>query len=95
MQGIRPLPIAFVTDDAALVDAFDGSDSPFLVSNANGVTFGGVQVDITLLHDDVHSIVRSHLEREKLRVLTDSTGLTDASINRASRLAADLALHFD
>jgi hypothetical protein len=95
LRSIWPLPMCFVTDDAALVDAFDGSDSPFLVTNAKGATFGGVHVDITLLHDDVHSIVRSHLEREKVRVLTESPGLIGISIVRATRLAKALELHFE
>lgn len=80
-----PLPISFVTDDAALVDAFDGSRSPFLVTNANGVTLGGGHLDLTLLHDDAQPTVRDYLKRERLRVLTRSPGLTDDSMNRAAR----------
>lgn len=95
LRGRWPLPISFVTDDAALVDAFDGSSSPFLVTNANGVTVGGGHLDLTLLHDEVQQIVRDYLKREKLRVLTASPGLTDDSMNRAARLAESLELHFE
>lgn len=94
LLGRWPLPISFVTDDAALVDAFDGSSSPFLVTNANGVTLGGGHVDLTFLHEDVQPIVRDYLKREKRRVLTSSPGLTDDSMNRAAGLAQALATHF-
>lgn len=95
LRGTWPLPISFVTDDAALVDAFDGSCSPFLVTNANGVTLGGGHVDLTLLHDDAQPVVRDYLRREKLRVLTSSPGLTDESMNRAAELAQSLATNFE
>jgi hypothetical protein len=95
LRGTWRLPISFVTDDAALVDVFDGSSSPFLVTNANGVTLGGGHVDLTLLHDDVQPIVRNYLKREKLRVLTSSPGLTDDAMNRAARLAQSLEPLFE
>lgn len=95
LRGTWPLPISFVTDDAALVDVLDGSNSPFLVTNAKGVTLGGGHVDLTLLHDDVQPTVRAYLKREKLRVLTSSPGLTDDAMNRAARLARSLESLFE
>lgn len=95
LRGTWPLPILFVTDDAALVDVFDGRSSPFLVTNANGVTLDGGHVDLTLLHDDVQPIVRNYLKREKLRVLTRSPGVTDDAMNRAAALAQSLEPLFE
>jgi hypothetical protein len=95
LLGTWPLPISFVTDDAALVDAFDGTNSPFLVTNAHGVTLGGGHVDLTLLHSDVQPIVRDYLKREMRRVLTTSPGLTDDSMNRAAHLARSLELQVE
>jgi hypothetical protein len=95
LRGTWPLPISFVTNDAGLVDALDGSGAPFLVTNANGVTLGGGQVDLTLLHEDVQSVVRDYMRREKPRVLSSSPGPTDVSMNRAVQLARSLELHFE
>lgn len=90
--GNWPLPITFVTDDAALVDVLSGSSDPFVTNNAHGVVIGGESIDLSLLHDDVQSIVRSYINRERVRVLTESRGLTESAMRRAGRLAASLEL---
>jgi hypothetical protein len=86
------LPITFVTDDAALVDALSGSSDPFVTNNMHGAVIGGESMDLSLLHDDVQSFVRSYMNRERTRVLTQSRGLTETAMKRAGRLAASLEL---
>jgi hypothetical protein len=89
-RGNWRLPITFVTDDTALIDVLAGTNSPFVTNNAHGVVIGGEEADLSLLHDDVQPVVRAYLHREKVRVLTQSRGLTESTLKRAARLARSL-----
>lgn len=86
-RGRWPLPLVFVTDDSALVDALGGRIASLGAINDNGVGFSGDQLDLTLLHDDAVAIVRPYMRRETYRVMTKSRGLTASAMNRAARLA--------
>jgi hypothetical protein len=81
------LPIVFVTDDSALVDALAGIGTALVVKNAHGVSFSGDDVDMTALHDDVRPLVRSYMVRERQRVLLHSRGMTPAVLSRAAHWA--------
>jgi hypothetical protein len=81
------LPIVFVTDDSALVDALAGIGTALVVENAHGVSFSGDDVDMTALHDDVRPLVRSYMVRERQRVLLHSRGMTPAVLSRAAHWA--------
>jgi len=89
-RGAWNLPIAFVTDDSALVDALAGTKTAFITENRQGVMFSGDQMDATALHEDVRPIVRAYMAREGERVLNRSSGMTTQVLRRAAYLAQRL-----
>ena len=89
-RGTWRLPIAFVTDDTGLVDALASTRTVFTVENAHGIAFSGDEVDVTVLHEDVRPLVRSHIARQRERVLLHSQGMTTSILRRATYLARGL-----
>lgn len=89
-RGQWPLPLVFVTDDSALVEALGGRIASLAVINDRGVALTGSQLDLELLHDDAAAIVRPYMRRETERVLAHSRGLTASTMRRAARVARSL-----
>lgn len=94
-RGLWKLPMVFVTDDTALVEALAGITTPLIAENANGVYFSGDSMDLTALHEDVRPIVRDYMRREIKRVMTASNGISDTASNRAAYLARRIERHLD
>lgn len=89
-RGQWRLPLVFVTDDTALVEALGGRIASLAVVNDRGVALNGSQLDLELLHDDAAAIVRPYMRRETQRVLSNSRGLNAGMMKRAARLARSL-----
>lgn len=89
-RGQWPLPLAFVTDDSALVEALGGRIASLAMINDRGVALNGSQLDLELLQDDAAAIVRPYMRRETERVLAHSRGLNASTMRRATRLARSL-----
>lgn len=89
-RGQWPLPLVFVTDDTALVDAMGGRISSLSMINDRGVALNGSHLDLSLLHDDAAAIVRPYMRRETERVMAKSRGLNASMLNRAARIARSL-----
>lgn len=89
-RGQWPLPLVFVTDDSALVEALGGRIASLAMVNDRGLALNGSQLDLELLHDDAAAIVRPYMKRETERVLAHSRGLTASTMRRAARLARSL-----
>lgn len=89
-RGAWKLPVVFVTDDSALVEALTGIKTAFITENRQGVMFSGDEMDATVLHEDVRPIVRGYMAREGERVLNRSEGMTTKVLHRAAYLARRL-----
>lgn len=89
-RGQWPLPLVFVTDDTALVDAMGGRIASLSMINDTGVALNGSHLDLSLLHDDAVAIVRPYMRRETERVMAKSRGLNASVLNRAARIARSL-----
>lgn len=89
-RGRWPLPLVFVTDDTALVDAMGGRIASLALINDRGVALNGSQLDLALLHDDAAAIVRPYMKRETERVLAKGRGLDAGVLKRAARIARSL-----
>lgn len=78
------LPVTFVTDDSALIDAVASIVPTLGVVNAHGVEFTGDEIDTSAMSEEVLQVLRPYMAREGERILMRSEGMTTQVLRRAA-----------
>jgi hypothetical protein len=81
-HGRVQLPLTFVTDDSALLDAIDGLTGSVQFRNDRGIDLAGDEVDIDAVLPSVAATLRSYMARDGKRVALRSRGLTNSVMSR-------------